>query len=125
MGSIFRMENIYTKIDELLFIPLHYYILMRSRNKPEYQEKIAEERIDILFKEAASAEPELGKRYVRLAKKIGMRYNIRLGRLKRKFCRHCYSFFTAKNSKIRIKNGTINIKCLSCNNVKRITCKKS
>lgn len=85
----------------------------------EYQQKIAKERIGILFKEAASADEQLAKRYMKLAKKIGMRYNVRLGRLKRKFCRHCYAFFTPQNSRMRLKAGTISIKCLSCNKTMR------
>lgn len=89
------------------------------RAKPEYQRKIAKERIDILFEEAASAEPALARRYMQLAKKIGMRYNVRLGKPKRRFCRQCYAYFTAKNSQTRIKAGTINIKCLSCNKTMR------
>lgn len=97
---------------------------MRSQ-KQDYEKKIAMERIEILFREAASADAKRAKRYMQLAKKIGMRYNVRLGRLKRKFCKYCYSYFTSANSETRLKKGTINIKCLSCNNVKRIRYKKS
>ncbi len=98
---------------------------MRSRKKPESQKKIARERIALLFQEATSSDAENARRYMQLAKKIGMRYNVRLGRLKRRFCRNCYAFFTAQNSKTRINNGTINIKCLSCNNVQRIKIRKA
>ncbi len=95
---------------------------MGKRNKgvkPEYQLRIARERIAILFNEAAQAEPELAKRYMKLAKKIGMRYNIRLGVLKRRFCRHCFSYFTAENSRRRMKNGIMNVMCLSCGKITR------
>src|SRR3989338_485217 len=55
-----------------------------ARQKPEYQVKIAKERIAILFDEArktAASEPDLAKRYMLLAKRIAMRYNVRLGKL--------------------------------------------
>jgi len=104
---------------------IHYY-QMRAREKAGFQQKIARERISILFKEAAaSSDAALARRYMQLAKKIGMRYNVRLGKLKRRFCKNCYSYFSSKNSRIRFKNGTISIKCLSCNSVKRIRYKKS
>lgn len=93
---------------------------MKRGTKPLHQLKIARERIEILFSEAAKAEPGLARRYVKLAKKIGMRYNVRLGALKKKFCRHCYSYFTAENSRIRIKNGIMNVRCLSCNKTARM-----
>ena len=96
---------------------------MRSQ-KPVEQQKIARERIEMLFREAASAEPELARRYMRLAKKIGMRYNVRLGKRRRYFCKHCYAYFTSLNSQRRLKNGKINIKCLSCNKVMRFPYKE-
>ena len=90
----------------------------RSRNKPEWQIKIAKERIDILFDEAAKTkDTHLRKRYMRLAKKIGMRDNVRLGEKKRLFCRHCFYYFSA-DVKRRLKNGKIVIACPGC---KRIT----
>ena len=92
---------------------------MKRGKKPEEQIKIAKERIAILFSEAEKTvkeDPELAKRYMKLAKRIGMRYNVRLGRLRRKFCRHCYSFFLpGVNCQQRIKKGRINIKCFTCN----------
>ncbi len=99
---------------------------MRSRKKPESQKKVARERIALLFKEAAaSTDAGSARRYMQLAKKIGMRYNVRLGGLKRRFCKSCYAFFTPRNSVTRVKNGTISIKCLSCNNVKRVKTRKN
>jgi len=90
-----------------------------QRKKPESQIKIAKERIRILFKEAESVarkRPDLAKRYVKLAKKIGMRYNVRLGELKKKFCKNCYSFFiTGVTCSRRLRKGKITIKCFSCN----------
>lgn len=97
---------------------------MRTRSrKPEYQIKIAKERIGILF-ELAEKElkrhPERGKRYVELARKIGMRYNVRLGDYKGKFCKNCNSILKPGfSSEQRIEKGTIIIKCLKCNKIYR------
>ena len=97
---------------------------MTRGKRPEYQIKIAKERIAILFDEAekmVKEDPELAKRYMKLAKRIGMRYNVRLGKLKRRFCKYCYNYFlSGKTCTQRLKNGRINIKCLSCNRVTRI-----
>ncbi len=99
------------------------------RAKPEYQQKIAAERMQLLFKEAENVvkdNGELAKRYVKLAKKIGMRYNVRMPRkLKRLYCRYCYSFLTPGNSKRRLKSGKLNIKCFSCNKTMRYIYKGS
>jgi len=95
------------------------YGLINMPRKPEVQIKIAKERIELLCKEAektARERPDLAKRYVRLAKKIGMRYNVRLGNLKRRFCRHCFSYFIpGKTCSQRLRNGKVTIKCFSCN----------
>lgn len=95
-------------------------VSMRTRRsqKPEYQIKIAKERILILFDEAAKAatdEPQLAQRHVQRAKKIGMRYNVRLGALRKRFCRHCFAYFTGTNARRRLVRGMLKIKCLSCN----------
>jgi len=91
---------------------------MQRGTKPEYQLKIARERIAILFDEArktAKEDPDLARRYIRLAKKIGMRYNIRLGKLRRKFCKHCFTYFLPGiNCQQRVNNKKITIKCFNC-----------
>ena len=64
-----------------------------NRKKPEAWTKLARERMQILLSLAeaeAATHPERSKRYVELAKKIGMRYNVRLKDTKR-FCRKCSS----------------------------------
>lgn len=90
----------------------------RSRKKPAYQLKIARERIDILFKEAAKADDHYARRYIKLAKKIGMRYNLRLGERKRLFCKHCFTMF--KKSKTRTKNGFLLRACRHCGKTTRL-----
>lgn len=93
------------------------------RAKPEYQKKIATERIELLFKEAVNADAETAKKYMKLAKKIGMRYNVRIpGKFKRMYCKYCFAFLP--NSKRRLKGGGLNIKCFSCNRTMRYLYKR-
>ena len=102
-----------------------------SRAKPEWQKKIAKERINILFDEAKRAIKEdrdtvLAKRYMQLAKKIGMRYNVRLGKRRRSFCSNCFNYFyPSVTCRQRLKKGRINILCFNCNKVNRYIIKQS
>ncbi len=91
----------------------------RSRSKPEWQIKIAKERIGILFSEAAKCkDKKLQERYMKIAKKIGMRYNVRLGENKKLFCKHCFYYF-GHETKRRLKNGKLVIICPGCKKITR------
>jgi len=100
-------------------------IRTRTRGKkPEYQTKIARERIGILFgfaEKELKEHPKRSKRYVELARKIGMRYNIRLGKeQKRKFCKNCNSVLkSGVTSQQRTEKGKLIIKCTKCNKIYR------
>jgi ribonuclease P protein subunit RPR2 len=93
----------------------------------ENLKKIAEERIQILFKQAYEAlnsgETERSKRYIRLAKSIGMKSQTPIPRaLKRRFCKKCFSLFIpGKTVRTRIKKGSnyITYSCLVCGNIQR------
>jgi ribonuclease P protein subunit RPR2 len=98
----------------------------RPNRKPAYQQRIARERIEILFNLAEKKfgkHPELSNRYVELARKIGMRYNITLPKgLKRTFCRKCRSYIVpGKNCIVRTSSAqkSVIVKCLECGNVMR------
>ena len=56
---------------------------------------------------------------IKKAKKLAMSKKIRLGKLKQKFCKKCYSLFNSQNSEIRIKKGFKIIKCKRCNQISR------
>jgi ribonuclease P protein subunit RPR2 len=107
-------------------------LYMRVRKKkPEQQLKIARERIDKLFDLAEKEfkkNPERSIRYIELARKIGMRYNVRLPKqMKRKFCKSCNILLKpGVTSKVRIdsKNKVKVIKCLKCNRIYRYPYKK-
>jgi ribonuclease P protein subunit RPR2 len=87
---------------------------------------IAKERIDILFKlaerEALSHDFQRANRYVALARKIGMRYNVRIPKqYKLRFCKHCNSYLHPPvTSRIRKKTDRTVIFCKQCNRYTRI-----
>jgi len=98
---------------------------MRTRaKKPDWQQRIARERIQILL-DLAERElrkhPERSRRYVELARKISLRYNVRLPReLKKKFCKNCNTLLKpGLTSSIRIQKKLLSIKCKNCNKIYR------
>jgi ribonuclease P protein subunit RPR2 len=100
---------------------------MRRGKKPKWQVEIAKERMSILFslaKKELGKHPERSRRYIELAKKIGLRYNIRLSReLKRGFCKNCNTLLVSGKTCInRLDSAkkTINIICKNCGNIIRI-----
>ncbi len=87
---------------------------------------IARERIEKLFEladERVIDEPELADRYVELARKISMKYQVAIpSRLKRRFCGECGGFLKpGVNCSVRInsKNRTVNYHCERCGGVTR------
>ncbi len=99
------------------------YTQRRRSAKPIDQIKIAKERIAILLLEAEkSGSPLLQKRYVELAKKIGMRYNVRLPRsAKRNFCKFCNAPLTTG---WRTKKGIRYNVCKNCGKTIRFPFRK-
>jgi ribonuclease P protein subunit RPR2 len=103
----------------------------RHRGRPGRRTKdmvdIAKSRIKTLL---MLAERELlqnqnqtrARRYVTLARKIGMRYNVRLEKYYRnKVCRSCNSYLiTSFTSRIRCRGKKIITYCLHCGNTVRI-----
>jgi len=74
---------------------------MKSKfSKQEIQEKIRE-----------GFEKNPTKEEIKKIKKLASSKNIKIRDYKKIFCKKCYSLFTSKNSKIRIKNGFKTIKC--------------
>lgn len=97
--------------------------IMQRSAKPDWQQKIAKERIDILF---GLAEKNLNmnlkrsQRYVELARKIGTRYNVRFSKeAKRKFCKNCNTLLKGTKAKVRTEGKSLIIKCQNCNKIYR------
>jgi len=85
---------------------------------------IANERIEILFamvdEETKKGRTARAKRYLDLAQKLGMRYNISISRWKRSFCHECKTYYEfPQNASIRLKKGRIIVRCLNCGHVSR------
>jgi ribonuclease P protein subunit RPR2 len=83
---------------------------------------IARERMDILFDLARETSPrdrELSRRYVSLARKIGMRYNVRLLKNdKLMICKNCNSFLVpGVNCRVRTHASRVVITCLDCGSI--------
>jgi len=94
--------------------------------KPRWQQKIGMERIQRLFSLAEkefSKNPGRSHSYVILARKIAMRYNIRLPpELRRSYCKKCYKYLKPSiNSRVRAspKQKAVIITCLECGHIMR------
>lgn len=95
--------------------------MRKITRKPPFQARIAIERIRILLdlaKKEFKNHPERSKKYVKLARKIGKRYNVRLTKEQKKsFCKKCNQLLIpGETSEIITDSGkkVINIKCLNC-----------
>ncbi|OGI15148.1 hypothetical protein A3K63_03385 [Candidatus Micrarchaeota archaeon RBG_16_49_10] len=94
--------------------------MKRTRaTKPPWQLKIAAERVEKLLGLSGrelDARPEKSRRYVRLARTIGLRYNLRLGKAqKEKFCKSCNTFMVlGKTMTVRIVEGKVSKRCSVC-----------
>jgi len=89
------------------------------------KKRIALERIRTLFKEAEvrarEGEQKLADRYVAIARKIAMKHKVKIPKeLKRRFCKHCYSYLTSRNSRIRIRDGKLVVYCFNCKKYTRL-----
>ncbi|WP_455279429.1 ribonuclease P protein component 4 [[Eubacterium] cellulosolvens] len=88
---------------------------------------LAKQRIEKLFRlasECHSRDPALANRYVELARKIGMKCQVRIPRrFKMYFCKECNSFLVP-GANLRIRNrrdgkGKVIMTCLKCGMIKR------
>lgn len=89
------------------------------RNYRAEIKRIALERINKLFEEAAKVfknDKKLANRYVKIARKIGMKTKIRIpSKFKKRFCKHCLSYLVpGVNCRVRTKNGKLVYYCLEC-----------
>ncbi len=97
--------------------------------RPIWVTGIAQERIEILMQRAEdvfSSDKKRANRYVELARKIAMRYNIRMPKKwKRRICKKCYAFLKpGVNCRIRTKDVKIIITCMECGHITRIPFQK-
>ncbi|NIO19275.1 MAG: ribonuclease P [Candidatus Aenigmarchaeota archaeon] len=101
--------------------------MVKSKSiKPSGWQRLAKERISILFEQAEKEfrkHPERSKRYVELARRIGMRYNVRIPKnLRRRFCKKCLSYLKpGVNCRVRMRKDrqAVVVTCSVCGNVSR------
>lgn len=93
--------------------------------RKKLSKKQAKKQVEEYFakaKEVFNKKPELSNDYVRKARKIAMKYRMKLPKeLKRKFCKHCYSYLViGKNARSRTRKGKVVISCFNCKKFIRI-----
>ena len=86
---------------------------LRSLSKKEAEEFIKK-----------SFEENLSKESLKNLKLLAMSKNIKIGGMKKRYCKKCYSLFTTKNSEIRIKKPYKKIKCKNCGYIARYKLKQ-
>jgi ribonuclease P protein subunit RPR2 len=97
---------------------------MKRFRKPIKQQKIASERINILFAEAKKMfgeDAKLSDRYMQLARKISMKYKVKIpSEFKRQFCKKCGTYLVpGTNCRVRTREGHLVYNCLKCKNIMR------
>ncbi|MBI1935551.1 ribonuclease P [Candidatus Woesearchaeota archaeon] len=96
----------------------------KYHKKPEKQVRIAKARIKFLFDEAKESfrkDSKLSDKYIKLARRIAMRYKLRLpSELKKRICKNCHKFLVPGiNCRVRIHKHRIIYFCMSCRHYMR------
>lgn len=91
----------------------------KHSKKPAKQVQIAKRRIRFLFNEAKESlkkNAKLSVKYVKLARRLAMKYRIKLpSELKKRFCKHCNSYLIpGVNCRVRIHKSRVIYYCLNC-----------
>lgn len=92
---------------------------MRRKDRKVWIRDMAAERMVRLFdlaEESFDNDPVLSKRYVFLARRIGMRHRVRLPpHLKHRVCKGCGAYLVPGTScRVRIKDRRVITTCLEC-----------
>src|SRR5947199_5576311 len=96
---------------------------MAKRRHRGMERRIAGERMATLFRlaetEALHRRTERARRYVELARRIGMRYNVRVpAPFKRSFCKKCLAFLLPSvSARIRVGEGRGVVTCAASRTV--------
>ena len=95
---------------------------MLKREK-KLEREVAEQRARKLLKMAEEVkfeDYELARRYVELARKIAMKYRVKLPReLKRRFCKKCLYPYRHDRMRVRVRKSRVIVTCLNCGYVRR------
>ena len=80
----------------------------------KYSKKEAEEKINHFFAHIKNKTPE----EIKKLKKLSMRHNLKLGKLRKSFCRKCLHPYSGKE-KIRIRDRIKSVECKKCGYISR------
>jgi len=102
----------------------------RGRSKPIHQVKMAKERMGLLFEQAENAvkkNPNLASRYVEMARRLGMRYNVRIPpQFRKRICKQCKSYLSPGiTSAQKTEKGWVIITCKVCGKKNRYSLAKA
>jgi len=93
---------------------------MKKLTKEETMKEVKE------FFSKAAKDHKKADEYVRKARNLAMKINLRLpSELKRRFCKHCNSYFTSENSRIRTRDGKLICTCFKCKKYSRYVIKRN
>lgn len=96
---------------------------MSSKIKQK-SKQAAKELILELFKQADACfkkDKEKANECIKKARRIAMKHKLKLGKLKRKFCKNCYSYLKpGVNCRTRTNKGKVVIYCMECRHYARI-----
>jgi len=81
------------------------------------KQKLSKQSIQEILNQTFKSNPT--QKEIKKAKRLAMSKNIKLGSLRKKFCKKCLIFFTPNNSEIKIKKPLKIIKCKTCNYISR------
>lgn len=101
----------------------------RSPKQIAEEKRFAKQKTKELIEKAEqtfSKNKSLANRYITLARKLSMKYNLRIpSELKRRFCKHCYKFLMpGVNARVRTKDGKLIYTCFECKKFFRLPLKK-
>ncbi|MDO9098102.1 MAG: ribonuclease P protein component 4 [Candidatus Methanoperedens sp.] len=97
---------------------------MRKKQK-DWAKDMAHQRIQRLFELAGQefkTHPDRSNRYVQLARRIGMRYRVRMPvELKRMVCKHCHAYLVqGATARTRLQGTHITTTCTVCGKQMRL-----
>ena len=98
--------------------------MSKRRIDPGRAKDIAKERMDILlnlsFREASEGNTERSRRYVHIARRIGMKTKISMPREIR-YCKNCsVTLVPGRTCRVRLKGHKITTRCLECDSARRV-----
>ncbi|PIN80300.1 ribonuclease P [Candidatus Woesearchaeota archaeon CG10_big_fil_rev_8_21_14_0_10_30_7] len=92
--------------------------------KKKKSKKEARKDVELFFSKARDVfdkNKSLANDYVRKARRVMLKYRMRVPKLKSNFCKYCYSYLViGKNARSRTREGKIVITCFECKNFTRL-----